>query len=353
MNKTTYALLTIVAATLTACGGGGSGDEGTSSPVVPTAPAVPTTPGEPLPADIALPSTPSGPASVAPVANIPAATYPAGSDAATAFALVNAERSKCGFGRVAQNAQLDVAATAHSEYVKARIMEGVRDSRHSEDPTKSGFTGVTPADRAIAAGYSTGAGENIAYYGLGITSDHGTSLVRALMATVYHLANMVDSNREVGVGVAYANNPDYPTALLTWTNGTAAGVGRQEPVEVLTYPCDGSAGVQPYMFGEFPDPFISLGFPAGENVGHPIYVRAPVGQVIQLLSATVISSTGQSVPVMLYHATQDSNKMLAANQAFVVPREALAEQATYTVQVQGIANGIAFARAFSFSTLKF
>ena len=83
----------------------------------------------------------------------------------------------------------------------------------------------------------------------------------------------------------------------------------------------------------------------------PIYVRAPWGMAIQLLSASVSSSNGHAVPVTLFHASQDAHKMLVPNQAFVVPREGLDEAATYSVQVQGTANGVPFARSFSFSTL--
>lgn len=364
MKNTTFALLIVAAAALSACGGGGGGGDSAGSPntpttpevpVVPTVPNVPTTPEVPvIPVPPVVAPAPTIPvASVPPVARVPTPTYTAGSASASAFDVVNAERSKCGFGKVAQNAQLDAAAAAHGDYLKARFNAGVRNAGHTEDPALTGFTGVTPTDRAVAAGYAAGAGEYLSYYGYGITNDHGNALVRTMFASIYHLAGMLDGNRDVGVAVSFAEQGNPATAILTWMNGTPAGVAKQESTDVLTYPCDGSTGVQPYMFGENPDPFAGLGFPADDNVGQPIYVRAPAGQAVQLLSATLTSSAGHSVPVFLYHASQDPQKALASHQAFVVPREALAQETTYTVQVQGTANGIGFARTFSFTTLKF
>ncbi|WP_407830463.1 spore germination YkwD domain-containing protein [Verminephrobacter aporrectodeae] len=56
------------------------------------------------------------PAASAIVTSVPAATYAASSSEALAYETLNAERSRCGFGLLAQNARLDQAATAHLNY---------------------------------------------------------------------------------------------------------------------------------------------------------------------------------------------------------------------------------------------
>lgn len=361
VSNTTFALLIVAAAALSACGGGGGGGDDAGSPSTPNNPTVPTTPNNPtnptvpevpsVPVPPVVAPAPTTPVTVDPVTTIPTPTYTAGTAAAVAFDLMNSERSRCGFGKVAQNAQLDTAAAWHAEYQRLRFMAG-ENGGHYEDANKSGFQAVTPNERGIKAGYAGGSGEFLSYRGIGTAANIGDALVRALLSSVYHLAGSFDGYRDAGVAVSFAENGLNPVASLNWTVGQPTGSAKQEPTDLVTYPCEGTTGVQPYMMGEAPDPFAGLGFAADENVGQPIYVRAPAGKVIQLLSATITSSTGESIPVFLYHASQDPEKVLTANQAFVIPRQGLAQEKTYTVQVQGTADGIGFARTFSFTTMK-
>jgi uncharacterized protein YkwD len=53
------------------------------------------------------------------VTSVPADTYNATTQAEekAAFALLNQERSSCGFGKLAQNAQLDTAAQGHADWL--------------------------------------------------------------------------------------------------------------------------------------------------------------------------------------------------------------------------------------------
>lgn len=82
------------AALLVACGGGGGGTRTAATPVGPSIPTV----------------APSTTATL--VNSVPPASYTG--QAAAAFALWNAERNQCGFGLLAQNAQLDAASVAHA-----------------------------------------------------------------------------------------------------------------------------------------------------------------------------------------------------------------------------------------------
>lgn len=114
------------AAILAACGGGG------------TDPAAPVTPP---PVSNVQPSTI--------VTSVPTATYAAGSEELAAFNLLNAERQRCGFGLLAQNTKLDQSSRAHASWLIANNFDG-----HIEDSNVPNFfTGVTPDDRANAAGY--------------------------------------------------------------------------------------------------------------------------------------------------------------------------------------------------------
>lgn len=357
MKATTSAWLLGMAAALTACGGGGGG--GGSSSAVPTGgsatvPADGSSTPTPTPAPDATPSPTPTPAttSVTPVTDVPVPTYAADSVEAGVFRVLNDERSRCGFGKVAQNAKLDTAAAAHTAYLAARWNESLSSSGAMEDEGRSGYTGANPIERASRAGYAATVGEYRSYHAMGAAKDYSNALVRTMLASVYQQVGMLDGNRDVGASIGFATQL-LPMAILTWVNGTPQGVPLQDNAEVITYPCEGSSGVQPYVYGESPDPFAGLGIALDRQVGQPIYVRAPAGQSLRLTSATVIDANGTSVPVALYHAEQDPQHQLTASQAFVVPRAPLAEASRYSVQVQGTSNGVPFSRQFSFSTLKF
>lgn len=344
MKATTSAWLLGMAAALTACGGGGGGGESGSASAAPaggssTAPADGSTP----------PGAPATAVAATPVTDVPAPTYAGASVEAGVFRVLNEERSRCGFGKVAQNPQLDTAAGWHSSYLQTQWLAGVPASGHLQEAGRGNFTATTYQERASRAGYTGAVGEYLAFHFLAPSQDTGNAVVRTMLASVYHQLGMLDGNRDAGASVARVPMA-VPLDILTWMTGTTPGVPLQDSSEVITYPCEGTTGVQPVKSGENPDPFNGLGLEP--VLGHPIYVRAPAGQSLRLTSATVIDANGTSVPVALYHAEQDPQRQLTGSQAFVVPRMPLAEASRYSVQVQGTSSGVPFSRQFSFSTLK-
>jgi uncharacterized protein YkwD len=153
-----------LAACLTACGGGGGTDTPTATSGASTAVTSPS-PGTP-PGSIVTPTTPA--VAVTPIftlASPPASTYAAGSAEKTMFDQLNQIRIGGGFGAIQQSVGLDRAAKAHSEYVAANyVVDGLQTAEfstpgpdgvplgHTEKLGALGFTGVTPLDRATAAG---------------------------------------------------------------------------------------------------------------------------------------------------------------------------------------------------------
>jgi uncharacterized protein YkwD len=355
MNSKTFsfALVVTLAAALSACGGGGGGSDDTSSSSTTTGSTTTTTTTTGSTGSTgSTTTTTSSDTSLQTSAGT--TTYTAGSYAATAFARVNSERLTCGFGAVTQNANLDTAAGYHSNYAMLRLDDGVA-TAHTEDSSLSGYTAATVADRLTLAGYAYGsASEDIDYYPLAITTDYGTHLVQNMFATVYHLASMMNGNREAGVSIATAPNAPsgYQEAVMVWENGTQSTAVQQQNTALATYPCDGSTGVQPYMLAtESPEPFTNLGFTSGSGVGQPIYFQAPSGSTIVLTAGSLTAADGTVIPTTLYQYTDDANSELASNQAFIIPRANLALATTYTVVASGTINGTAFSNTtFSFTT---
>lgn len=316
----------LAACVVVACGGGGGDSE--AAPAMPVAASAATGDLVAAPADAA----------------------------AVALATLNTERERCGFGSVRRHAALDTAAGWHATYLKQRFLEG-RPASHLQDPALSAFVATTPAERVLKAGYAYAAtGEYLSFAPLAGTAAPGDALVRAMLATVYHLVGMLDGNRDVGVAVTLADAAPqgFRQAILAWETGTPSGSRPTEPAGLLTYPCAGSSGLQPFMYGESPDPFAGLGFVAGPGVGHPLYLRAPAGTQLRLAVAQLTHvGTGRPVAVQLYHASDDAQRQLGGHQAFVIPREALEQGASYRVQLQGSIDGVPFTRDFSFGTLRF
>ncbi|NNU26989.1 CAP domain-containing protein [Isoptericola sp. JC619] len=110
---------------------------------------------------------------------------PAGAAAAAVLELVNAERADAGCGPLRQDPELDALATAHSQDMR------VRDYFDHTDPD-----GLTPWDRADAAGVSGLAAENIA-----VGQRDAAAVVQAWMDSPGHRANILEcSHTRHGLG---------------------------------------------------------------------------------------------------------------------------------------------------------
>jgi uncharacterized protein YkwD len=328
-TKTNLAAAVATSLVLTACGGGG----GSSS--------------TPAPSPTPSPST-------ALQTSVPAPTYAAGSAELAAFTVLNAQRERCGFGLLAQNAALDQAAKGQTNYQVQRLLEGTFGG-HEQTPGLSGFTASTVAARAALAGYNgTYIGEDLVWLSPGQALDvTGEAQIRRLMASVYHQGSLLQVYRDVGISMGFADQAPAATRrhVMTVNLAYSANASGQQPSSTVTYPCDGVTGVAPVMGAELPEPFSRLGFTSGvgAGVGHPIYVRTPEGTTARLTSAS-ITAGAKTLPVTLYHQADDPNGFLAKNEAFVIPREAMAVSTTYSVNLAGTADGVAFSRSFSFST---
>jgi len=263
-------------------------------------------------------------------------TYPAGSPQALAFTTTNAERDHCGFGTLAQSMLLDQSATAHMNYMVTNNVVS-----HTEDPSKPGFTGVSPANRAAAAGYVNAAiGEVISFP---ITVSGNTAdAVRRLFAAPYHGQLMLDSARDVGIGTAQFQG----VAGLTMDFGFPLSITRPVLASVLTYPCDGTSGVLAFNTNETPSPFPNQQNPTW---GQPIIVHG--ASDLQVTAASITGPQG-AVPIQVIYGdgqTTDPQGLINNGWAAVMPVP-LAANTQYAVSVNWTTRGQSGNRNFNFST---
>lgn len=329
------------AALIAACGGGG--DDAVTPPVVPpiVAPVV------------SLASTI--------VTSVPAPTYAAGSEELAAFNLLNKERTHCGFGLLAQNTKLDVAAKNHASYLILNHLQG-----HYQASGDLGFTGVTPADRVLSAGY---AASSIGSYGqpseaqttvpnTNVLLGAGMIATRGLLSAPYHLMGMFSGYKDVGVSLVLAGTllPSHTYVIPVFNFATPASFLPQLPgdAEILTYPCQDSTGVNFQLANnENPHPIPGRHLGA-QPIGHPILVSVRNGNVLTITSASLIKvSTGAAVTLRTPYSTKATDvnpAYLYANEGYVLPDVPLEPNTQYQANITGGNNGAAFSRTFTFTT---
>lgn len=332
-------------ASLAACGGGGNGGS-TDAPAAVNPPVV-----QPAPEPAPEPAAPVVEAATT-VGSVPTPTY--ASEDSLAFNLLNAERSKCGFGMVAQNVQLDVAAKGHADYLITNNKGG-----HFQNASDAGYTGNSALDRASAAGYTAQGitDENADWFGSSNPAGFGVWSIRGLLAAPYRLAGMVAGYREIGISIR--TSTDLGTTMMwgsrvhqQYNLAFKAADGRQEPAsnEVLTYPCEGSTGVNYRVTNESPNPVPGRDLLASP-IGPGILVAVRTGQTLTVSSATMATVSGNTPVTLRTTMTKanDPNNTLSENQALIIPDAALTPSTDYRVTIAGKNGTTDFTKTFTFS----
>jgi len=317
---------------LTGCGGGGGGD--TAAAVTP-APVVPTTP-------VVEPSTI--------VTAVATSTYATTSEEYAAFNLLNAERQRCGFGTLAQNAKLDQAALAHANW---QLLN--KNFAHIETAGTAGFTGVSPTNRATAAGYSAVGlvGEMIAFGTTASKAGRGAAGVRDLFSAPYHALTAIGPYLEVGISVRspldLGLNLLIHVTQVNTANATTAPVIASDAV--ATYPCEGTTDVNYRLTGEIPNPVPGRNL-LGTPLGHPIMVILRPGRTLTITSATLMKVSNSTFITLRTPVTSvnDPHNIFFVNEGYVIPNAALEPSTNYEASINGTNNGVSFTRTFRFMT---
>ena len=179
---------------------------------------------------------------------------------AAAFELLNQERARCGFGTLRQNAALDKAAKAHADW---QNLNGYFD--HWEDSLEpNGFTGISPWDRIVAAGYGTPGSvtEEISQarkrFGEISKVGYGIQGMIGLLNAPYHMRGLLGGFRDIGISVRTSAEvgTNFKQVILQINPAYLHTTPRQELSEqdVATYPCEGTTGTDRQLSDETPNP---------------------------------------------------------------------------------------------------
>jgi uncharacterized protein YkwD len=364
--------LMLLAAVASGCGGGGGSAPVSTAPVTPTGSVVAPSPVVTSPVATVTPVAVVTPVvtttvslQVPIVTDVPAPTYAAGSEELAAFNLLNAERSRCGFGKLAQNAQVDLAANSHADWQLKNGAYG-----HFETEGTPLYTGSTLEQRLVSAGYAASPqlfnrNEVLSASFSPDKSGFGVVGVRGLLAAPYHLVGMMRNDLDVGIAVRsgrdVSGSPlDYTYLVIDMAHkypppvtGSVLRLYGQAPNmgSVRTYPCDGSLGLSTMLRGENPSPTPGRNL-AASPVGASVAIVLDVGRTLTFKAAAMTNAvTGASVsllPVDNYKV--NATNYLYANEGFITADQPLAAFTAYKVNITGEDNGIAFTKAFTFTT---
>lgn len=309
---------------LTACGGGGGSSDTVTNTVTPT---IATTPIQ---------------------TTVLAATYAGGTEQRNAYDYLNSQRQLCGFGLLQQDARIDTAAQAHSDYF---ITNNLTTTHYeNKDLYPNGFTGVYPWDRAIAAGYPNGVSEVIAEPSATYGSTLGQAAVMDLFLSPYHGYGMLRSDRDIGIG--YSKNSSRNPFVIDFGSTAQRTNQMMMSTQVATYPCNGTTGVLAQSYhDEAPAPISGRNLQTNP-IGHPIYLKVVDGNTLVLTSYDLRKvGTNTSLAMQLLDKAHDSASIIADNSsAALIPLLPLEKNASYLFTATGTNNGSAISVSFTFGT---
>lgn len=346
-------LATVSTLALTACGGGGGGSTATTPPVQQTPPPVSTNP-------VATTATPE----------------------MAALALLNQNRSVCGFGTLTTDTSLTNTAINHANYLKAVSESNLTNFASHDEKIETGFvntgssnpyfSGLAVADRLNPTTLGSGAiktnydyvsvGENISLslHGTGSTTEQvdknatAEKMLTGLFAAPYHIRTLV-APTFTQVGMSYreakwTTAPYYYTySILEAVAARPQTAGNFSNTQLLNYPCEGSVTAEK-LTHELPNPIPGRDlekFPIGQSV----YVLAPAGKTISQASATITTKGVTIGTIHVLTQATDPNHVLQANEAIFVPDQPLGLNTTYTVSYNLLySDGTTGAKSFNFTT---
>ncbi|WP_439590378.1 CAP domain-containing protein [Hydrogenophaga sp.] len=298
---------------------------------------------------------------------VPTPTYTALSEELQAFNTLNEIRSRCGHGQLAQHAALDLSSAGHARWLTYHATFG-----HEQTTGSLHFTGASPLDRMIAAGYLPSASqaavsEQLAYFTSGAdgndTIGFGIQGTRGLLNAPYHANALLDGYRDVGVAIRNAIDAGAPDAThpgagrraIVFNTGYQKSAGSQAAAQddntVLTYPCDGDSNVTRALYHEEPNPVPGRDL-STSPLGTSIMISLKEGRTLTI-DSTVLTNTSSGFPVPLRSPITGANDPLGAfgaHQGYVAADAPLTAHTTYRVSLSGRNNGVSFLKTFTFTT---
>ena len=268
-----------------------------------------------------------------------------------AYWILNQRREAAGLNRLSKNDALQTAAQRHAAYAVRH-----RTSSHYEEETQAGYSGRTPFERAVAAGYPS----RLVSENLSTNNVNAEASVDGLFSAIYHRFGFLDpSIDEVGIGVAQAKGIN--TFVYDMGNGNiahlcqrpslrisgayvydvCADANKRLPMEAfkkartlnarynppyILYPYAGQEEVPPVFYHESPDPL-----PDYEVSGFPVSILFNAYHIKhpKLLSFELYNAQGKRIACRVMDKAGDPNGRFTQYQYALFPLQRLEYDTTY------------------------
>ena len=226
---------------------------------------------------------------------------------------LNSLRTKTGLPAFSPQSNLGVAAQKHSDYMQINNVIG-----HYEDSSKSGYTGYSPIDRAVDAGYaSSTVSENVSY---GSNATWYTS-IDGLMSAIYHRFGFLSLNvDEIGIGIS--DNENFYTYDMGNSLGNSDSIKATSP-KLILWPSADASDIPPVFYEESPDPLPDdnvTGYPVSVEFNDGKFDTAPAVSSFILANA-VTDSVVENIKIM--DVDNDPNNYFTAYQFVLFPKNRL------------------------------
>jgi hypothetical protein len=266
-----------------------------------------------------------------------------------------------------ENSLLNKSSLNHAIYLYSNKVVS-----HNETLGAKNYTGNSPSDRAVAAGYSTRfVGENIAY------ESGSTRAVDGLMSAIYHRFGFLSFDYdEIGYGNSGSNyvynmgnshlailceGPTYSGYGLIVSGACAKDIILSDPdysgaidkvridqPDFIVWPYNEQTGVSPVFYEEEPDPLPDFGVS-----GYPVSIQFnPLqhGKINMTSYKLWIKNSSDEIPVRILQASNDPNKKFSNQQFALFPLYRLNWDTTYVAQFNFTENNMAKFYTWEFST---
>lgn len=297
-----------------------------------------------------------------------------------ALKYLNSIRQNAGLIRLKSNKKLDKAARSHAGYLVRQQKNG-----HYEKKGRKGYTGRTPSDRVLRAGYASKAVmENIS-----VNTKTSYQSIDALFAAIYHRFVFLDFDKdEIGIGRAFGKKNRKISSSFVYDLGSTSVTKlcrrnflpqngffyienlckdhtrivpqsvfqekkneiREKNSQIVCFPYADAKDVLPVFYTEHPHPL-----PGSKVGGYPVSVQFNPAfyQHVKIEKFRLFDAEGKEIKksrILTYK--NDINHRFTKLQFALMPLKRLAYEMTYRVEFEAVADGKKIRKSWKFTTRK-
>ena len=297
-----------------------------------------------------------------------------------ALEYLNSHRQKSGLIKFKPNKKLNRAAKSHANYLVRQQKNG-----HYEKKGWKGYTGKTPSDRVLKAGYASKAVmENVTE-----NAKNYKHSIDILLAAIYHRFVFLNfENDEIGIGTASTKRKRRVTSAFVYNTGSTEitklckrsylmenntyyvqnmcknsdkliprylyeqkqAKVRKKNAKIVFYPYPNAKNVLPAFYTENPHPL-----PGYKVSGYPVTVQFnPLFyKEIKLKKFRLYDAKGKRIKkVKILTQKSDKNHRLTKLQFALMPLQRLEYGTTYRVKFEAVVDGKRVKKSWKFTTKK-